>query len=196
MGAGASTEIPADSKLPPAVQDEVKATFAAPAEAGGGEDAAKARYVAAATSLAWFQAIDVDSDGTIDQGELKRALKVISKGATRLEGEAHMGIQVVELMRRLSNGGAEPIIDAQSWIFGLEKDESSGLRAALAEAFDTATGRLKGLMTLAENMDCLDAEIAALELQLAKLKEKRAKMADKVDATQGAAAVPLTAPTE
>ncbi len=188
MGAGASTEIPADSKLPPAVQDAIKGTFAAPADAGGGEGAAKARYAAASTSLAWFEAIDADSDGTIDQGELKRALKVISKGAARQEGDAHMGIQVVELMQRLSNGGAEPVIDAQSWILGLERDESSGLRSALAAAFDPGTGRLRGLMTLAENLARVDAEIADLEGQLAKLKEKRAKMAGKVDATQGAAA--------
>ena len=175
---GGAVSIPADSGLPEDTQAALKALHA-----DKGEDVAKAAYVDAMAAKDYFLVIDADGDGSIDKGELKTALRAIGKAA---QMKTNSGMQVLELMKELSGGGGdgEAPITLTQWIAGLGQESSVGLRNALKAAYDPASKKIAGLLSVPENLARLDSEIANLEAQLTKLKKKRAKMVGMLKAEQ------------
>ena len=178
---GGAVSIPADCGLP----EDTKAALTA-LHAEKGEEAAKAAYADAMSAKDYFMVIDADGDGSIDKGELKQALKAIGKSA---QMKTNSGMQVLELMKTLSGGGnGEEPITLPKWIAGLSADSSSEFRDALKKQYVPETKQINGLLSVQENLAQVDKEIADLEAQLAKLKEKRTELAKLLKANKTSSA--------
>ena len=73
-------------------------------------------------------------------------------------------------------GNGEEPITLPKWIAGLSADSSSEFRDALKKQYVPETKQINGLLSVQENLAQVDKEIADLEAQLAKLKEKRTEL--------------------
>ena len=168
---GGAVSIPTDSGLPINIQAIVTSTFN-----DKGEAEATTLYNRYLVSKSWFICLDSDGNGNIDQKEMKRALRGLPKpeGATD-----HQGMLIVDLMKALNNDEGDGIT-MENWLLAID---TNPLRMALEAAWDPVTKRLKGLMTLEENLSRVDEEIAALQEKLKMLQAKRSKMASKINAT-------------
>jgi Ca2+-binding EF-hand superfamily protein len=137
---------------------DVLVTRAAPLEAAlaegaeAGEDLAslrkqiaKLRATVGSAGVAVFRQFDADGSGKIDRAELLCALKQLP-APVMPEGEAGptmpWALQIEEMVAALDVDG-DGVIDQDEWCAQLERLTS--LKAAIEQAIDPATGKVKGL---------------------------------------------------
>jgi len=186
--------------LSPAQMAQLQAEYKKGQEAGKSDEELTAALAAALPAVIVFNQIDCDHSGAVSMRELHRMLRALPRNKPLPPaggwpgGEAPKFVGIEEVIKVFAGGeGDDAAQDKEITMdqFVLHLGELPGLKAAIEQNVDAATGKLKQYKSLEKTLEeCLGA-VAALEAKADKTDEESAQLAehkakiDKINASIG-----------
>jgi hypothetical protein len=195
MGAAGSVQL--DVKLSAAQQAKLEAKYIAFEAEGMTPRTINTKYQDNKAAIILYDQIDCDHSGSVTKKELTRMLKALPrKKPVEPEGgwpngEAPKFIPFEEMLATLDADG-DGEITLEEWLENYNK--LTGLKAAVDENIDPATGKLKGYKSLENMLHEMHEEfrslVTAVEAGDEEAKAKQGKLLEKIDKLEAQGIVP------
>jgi len=151
MGAAVSIDVP----LSQAHRAQLESKYNSLASAGISPRSIQSKYIDAKPGIVLYNQIDCDHSGTVSRKELMRMLKALPRSKPKPpaggwpDGVAPKFVPFEEMLTTLDSDG-DGEISMEEWLGNYGK--LAGLKAAVDQALDPATGKIQGYLSLEERL--------------------------------------------
>ena len=171
-----------------ATQELLKKKYESLKAEGKDDDSISAELAASTPGIIVFSQIDCDHNGSISKKELQRMLKSLPRKKPMPppegwpDGQAPAFVPFEKMADTLDSDG-DGVISLDEWLSNLSK--LPGLKAAIDQNLDAATGKLATYQSLEDRLAKLITDVAALEAKESLEEEEQGKLHTKKRQIEG-----------